>query len=335
MQAKIKRRAKIIKLIKHVFMMIVISTIMLCSYFVFLNQDNNVSQKNTGQIEPSYTKDQPNIKFKAKLPDLTGLSLDHGPYYIQAFEMEELSGQVSLIKPAVKMMLKHLDWLSITANRALLTKDDSHLELFENVKANINKEYYFTANQVEILEKESIIKSDHVTKLFTNTHDLESQTGFTLNYQDQTAFLHGKINANLKQDNSITNIRSDKLDIVWQEKKGDFIGHVVLNKEGTRVEADKMTAIINQTSNQLDRVHAYGNVKITNNDQIATGEYGEYIVTTGILTLRNNVTLIKQDNKITGDILHYNFNTHKADLVAAPENSNQRVKAIIIPKSKK
>ena len=335
MPHKLKHRSKLIRSIKYALVIATLITALVLIYFVITNQNSKVNHKTSNLVNEDTNGSEPNIAFKAKLPDFTGISLDHGPYYIQANEMEESAGYVSFIEPKVKLMLKHLDWLNLTAKRANLTISDNHLQLFDDLHSNLNKQYYFNGEQAEILAKESIIQSSQYSKFFSNEYNLESQNGFILNYNDHTVFFHGSINLNIKKikDQSTTNIKSDQLDVFWKNKIGHFLGHVILTKDGTIVQADKMTAIMNPKTNQLDKIHTYGHVKITNKDQIATGEYGEYIVATSILTLRHKVELLKQGNVITGEVLHYNFNTQKADLVGAPQKNNQRVKAVIIPKS--
>ncbi len=334
MSYRMKRRSKLFRFTKYTFVFIALITAIVILYYVFVNQNNKISHNSKEEKRVENTS-EPDISFKAYLPDLTGISLDHGPYYIQATEMQELAGSVVFVDPKVKLMLKHLDWLNVTAQRANLIKADQHLQLFDDIKANLNKIYYFKGNQAEIFAKESIIKSDHHVEIFTDEHNLKSQNGLVINYNDQTAFFLGKIDANLKriQDKLVTNIKSDTLEVFWQKKIGDFLGHVILTRDGTIVEADKMTAIMDPITNQLEIIHAYGHVKIINKEQTAIGEYGKYIVATSILTLKDKVQLIKQGNVMTGELLYYNFNTQKANLVSTSEKSNQRVRAIILPKS--
>jgi lipopolysaccharide transport protein LptA len=326
---------KLIRSIKYSLVIAVLLTGLVLCYFIFANQNDKLNQKDK---EVSKTTDhQVSPSFQANTPNLIGLSLEHGPYYMQAKEMEELSGKVYFILPKVRMMLKHIDWLNLTSKRANLTKNDNHLQLFDTVRANLNKEYYFEGEQAEILSKESIIRSDQYSKIFTDMSNIDSQTGFILNYEDQTAFFHGSINANMKRadDNSITNIKSDKFDLFWQKNTGDFLGNVILTKEGTIVKSAKMTVIMNPKTNQLDRVYAYGKVKIIDKEQTSTSEYGEYIVSTGILTLKDQVKLFKDNNVMNGELLHYNFNTKKSDLIgSSKKKKTKRARAVIIPKNK-
>ena len=329
-----KTRSAFFRLTKYSLVFVTIITAFIAIYFIIINQNNKISHKKSPQIEES-KEAVLSPSLKANSPDLVGLNLENGPYYITADEIQELSGHASFTNPKVKLMLKHIDWLNLVSEKANLTTQDHHLQLFDNVKANLNMQYYFESNQAEIFAQESTIKSDQPSKLYTSEYNVHSTNGFIIDYNDKTAFFHGKIDANIKRDKdqSRTNIKSDRLDIFWQKKIGHFIGNVMLTKESTTVKSDKMTAIVNTKTNQLEKILCFGNVNITDKKQTATGLYGEYIVATSILTLKDKVSLKKDGNILTGELLHYNFNFQQADLVgASQEQGNKRVKAIIIPK---
>lgn len=330
---KINDRLRIIKSIKYFCVVVSVITVVVTSYYIFINRDNKIRQDTSVKVESS---DKEEISSQVSNPDLVGLSFTNGPYYIKAEQLNEFSDYTSFVNPKVELMLNHLDWLNVVSNTAKLTKSDNHLQLFDDVKANFNQYYYFVGNQAEILKDDSIIRSDSYSKVFTDEYNLESDNGFILNYKNETAFFYGKINANLKQskDNTTTNIKSDKFDVFWLKKTGHFLGNVVLTKNGTIVKADKMVAILNPKTEKLDKVRAYGKIKIIDESITATGEYGEYIVDTEILTLKDQVNLHKDNNVISGELLHYNFTTKKADLVGAPKANNNRVSAVIIPEKK-
>ena len=331
MLSKIKNHLKVAKYIKYFCISASLVTIILTGYYILINQNNKIRQ-DTSTNSAAYNKDE--MHSQIDNPDLVGISLDNGPYYIKAEKMQEFSGYVGFINPKVELMLNHLDWLNVISKTAKLTRSDNHLQLFDDVEANFNKLYYFSGNQAEILKDDSIIRSDHYSKIFTEEYNLESDDGFILNYNNETIFFHGKINANIKQKDMVTNIKSDKFDVFWLKRNGNFLGNVILTRDGTRVEADKMTAILNLKTDKLEKVRAYGNVKIIDQENTATSEYGEYIVATEVLTLKDKVKLYKGENVAFGELLHYNFLTKKADLVSSPSTNNGRVKAVIIPTKK-
>lgn len=330
---KISKYLKIIKLVKYVCIVVAALAFIIISYYIFLNNNNKIRQDTSKNIA---TQEEDQVQTQITSPNLTGISLKNGPYYIQAQEMQEHTMYLSFIEPTLTMMLDQLDWLHISSNSAKLTKDDSHLELFDNVQGNLNRHYYFLSNQAEIFRNQSIIRSDNHSKFFTSEYDVESDTGFIMNYKEETAFLHGKINANIQRinDQFKTNIKSNKLDIFWLEKAGHFIGNVILTREKTTVTADKMIAFFKEHDNELDKVLAYGNVTIIDEENNATGEYGEYSAATDTLTLKNNVKLYKNNVEMFGHLLHYNFKTQKANLVGknTQKKDGARTKVIITPK---
>lgn len=319
---------------KYSFVMIVLVTGILILYFIGTNQKSKINHKAPEKSQNSSS----GIGFKAGSPDLTGVNLNHGPYYIKADEMEETSGKVYFKLPQVKLMIKHVDWLCINSRTAKLATKDNHLELFDDIKADLNKNYHFKGNQVEIFEQKSIIQSDILSYFYTEEYSLESKKGFIIDYNKQVGTFHGEIDANIKRkaDKEVTNIKSNSLEVIWLEKVGHFIGNVVLIKQDTKIKADKMIAFLNHKTDQLEKVLAYGNVKIINKEQTATSDFGEYLAQTEILTLKQNVKLLKGNDVASGELLHYNFTTKKADLVgAANQNTKTRVKAVITPQKKK
>jgi lipopolysaccharide transport protein LptA/LPS export ABC transporter protein LptC len=330
---KISKYLRIVKFVKYFCVIIAALAFIIISYYIFLNQNNKIRQDTSKNIT---TEEEDQVQTQITLPNLTGISLKNGPYYIQAREMYEHTQYVSFVNPELTMMLDQLDWLHISSNSAKLNKDDSHLELFDHVQGDLNRHYYFLSNQAEIFKNHSIIRSDNHSKIFTSEYDVESDSGFIMNYQEETAFLHGKINANIKRvnDQFKTNIKSNKLDVFWLEKAGHFIGNVILTRNKTTVTADKMIAFFNKHGNELDKVLAYGNVTIIDEENNATGEYGEYDVLTDKLTLKNNVKLYKNNIEMFGHVLHYNFNTQKADLVGqnTQQKNGARTRVVITPK---
>jgi lipopolysaccharide transport protein LptA len=328
-----KHNYKNIKIIKYYLVVVAVIAMLTMGYFTIINQNGKVNKKSQNENDSSK-----NIGFKVNSPDLMGINFDHGPYFIKSDDMEEIAGQISFVDPTVKMMLKHLDWFNLTAKLADLYTKDNHLELFKNVRANLNNQYFIETEQAEVIAKSSIIKSASYSKIYTGNTTLESDNGFVANYEDQTAFFAGKINTNIEnEDHSITNIKSDKFDVFWLKKEGHFLGNVIMLREDTTVKANKMIALINGSSNRLEKIYLYGNIKIINDEQTSTSEYGEYVVATSILTLKDQVKLLKAGNTMSGEVLHYNFKTKKADLIGQKDHSkgagNKRVRAVILPGS--
>lgn len=319
-----------IRLIKYFLIIIAALASFTMLYFTIMNKNNKVSKSQQN------INNEDNSTFKINTAKIVGINFDHGPYYIESNDMEETSGYINFISPKIKMMLKHLDWFNLTSLSAKLKTTNNHLELNNDIKANLNNQYFVTTEELEIIPLESLIKSNLYTKIYTETSSIESNTGFIANYESQKAFFSGKINANIRNsDQSITNIKSDKFNVFWNDRKAYFIGNAILLNQGTTVKANKMTALLNKKTNELEKIFLYENIRIINKEQTSTSEYGEYDINSSILTLSNNVQLHKQGNIMNGEVLHYNFKTKNANLIGQKnKTNNKRVKAIIIPNSK-
>ena len=312
----------------------VLVTIFIVLYYMIDNQDSKISHNIASKKENNLS--EPYVSFKASFPFLTGVNLEQGPYYIKSKEMKESNGYVSFIEPKAKIMLKHINWVNVTSDIAKLVRYNNNLILIDHVLANFNNKYYFKSNIVEIMQKDYEIKSDSYSSFFVDEQNIDSEKGFTLNYETQIILFHGKVNTHIKtrKDKAVTNIKSDKLIIYEKEKKGEFLGNVILIKDGATIKSNKMIALLD-SNDKLDKIYAYGNVKIEDKSQVATGEYAEYFVRNSRLVLKDNVILFKNGNSISGELLNYNVDTKKVDLTGSKENSSkERVKAIIIPKKK-
>ena len=175
---KIKFHLVITKLVKYVLLGLVLSTIIIMSYYIIVNRDVKLRHQNSVPNQNQKAKEE--ISLKVNSPDLVGTSLEHGPYYINADEMQESSGYISFMHPKVKLMINHIDWLNLLSQTARLTVSDNHLELFDNVRANLNQEYYFEGEQAEIIKNENLIRSDQAITIFSSEAILKSEKGGTL-----------------------------------------------------------------------------------------------------------------------------------------------------------
>ena len=332
MRKNILNKSQFFRRLKYLLALAVMIIVAVILYFILANQDIVISHKRS-QNDEIDKKNTHHLSLKATNPDMIGVSIDHGPYFIQSKEVYEIDKQVMFEAPKIKMMLKHVDWLNLVSKEAKLKVADNHLTLIDGVKANINNEYYLENDLTEILEKEAKIKSAVKTKLFNSEAEIFSDNGFLFDYNNQIIEFFGRVNLDTKKagkDKSI-NIKSDSLIGYWKNKSGEFIGNVILNKEKTTVTADKMVVLINDKTKQLEKITAIGNVKVTDNMQTCYGDKGEYIIANSTLTLTGKVKLQRAGNEMFGNSLRYDFNNKRADLTAN-NNNKERVKAIIIPK---
>lgn len=323
-------RLQVIKIFKYSFIFFAIIVAVTLFIFTFINKQNKLTKgKTTDDTEKS------EINYQIEKPYLTSVNSKNGPYNIEAESMLEANGRAKLTKPRMKLMIKQLNLLNLQSNFADIVNSDKYIILYDQVKANIDQQYFFSGNLAEFFFHDSIIKSNTDVKFYTKDYVIESEKGFIGNYKHQISNFFGRINANFVQKDKIINIKSDLFDLYWNKKIGEFIGNVILLNDKTTVTTNKMIAKINPKTNQLEIIYLIGNVKIIDGENEAISEYGEYEVKKEILTLKDNVILNKNGNLIKGSLLHYNFNSKKADIVNTINKDKGRVRAIILPKQPK
>ena len=321
---------KKIKRVKYLLVFMVVFVSLLMTHFIFTRENNKISKANN----ETQTDD---LKYLVSHPDLHGNSFKQGPFFIKSKEMVEKNEVISFDYPIIKIMLKHNDWLNATCELAELISENELLTLYSKVKANINEEYYLETEKALIDSKDLIISSDVKSILFNNTMHLTSDNGFMAYMKDSLAKFYGKINLNIiEEDKSNVIVKSSKLDFDWNKKIADFRDQVLITKDDTQIYSDKMLAFFNLKTNKLEKLKFFGNVKIINPKQQASSNYGEYLVETSIITLMENVRLIKDGNTITGEKLNYHVKNKTATMLSSANDKQEskpkeRSRAIIIP----
>lgn len=84
---------------------------------------------------------------------------------------------------------------------------------------------------------------------------------------------------------------------------------------------------------EIERIEAFGNVRISTPEEYARGDRGVYNTRTQIATLTGNVRLTRGDNQLNGGWGQVNLETGVSRLLGAPPESGetQRVRALLEP----
>lgn len=161
-------------------------------------------------------------------------------------------------------------------------------------------------------------------------------------------------------------ITSDSLDVLQQEHKAIFTGHVIAVQGDVHLKSEKMTVFYKSTTsttanpavtekstekspttavsekNSIEKIVVEKNIFLTTPEETASGASGIYDVVNHKIFLNGNVVLTRDTNVLKGDRLVYNFATGKSELNSpkAGESSSasqpkQRVKALFIPNNDK
>jgi lipopolysaccharide export system protein LptA len=163
--------------------------------------------------------------------------------------------------------------------------------------------------------------------------------------------------SNKYKSNGPIEITSDSLEVLQQNHKAIFTGHVVAVQGEVHIKSEKMTVFYKNNdpekpnqkeksvasaateNNSIEKIVVEKNVFLTTPEETAKGENGLYDVVNHKIFLNDDVVLTRDKNVLKGDRLVYDFQTGKSEL-NSPESGDsnkpkQRVKALFIPDSDK
>lgn len=156
-------------------------------------------------------------------------------------------------------------------------------------------------------------------------------------------------------------ITSDALEVLQQENKAIFSGHVIATQGDVKMKSEKMTVFYKSSDtgkpaaaknknlkeekkspsapsekNSIEKIIVEKNVFLSTPEETASGSSGLYDVVNNKIFLNNNVVLTRDKNVLKGNNLVYDFATGKSVLTSQNEVSGQpkqRVKALFVPNS--
>jgi len=160
----------------------------------------------------------------------------------------------------------------------------------------------------------------------------------------------GKKKAQNKQGIITSVINSKIIELHRLQSRIDFIGNVIVEREDTSFLADKMIVYYNQEKSDkilvkernhgkkggessIKKIDALNNVKIFQEDFVATGDIGSYDPKAGIFTVEQNVTFNSGTSVANGDKFIYDVNTKKGYLTGkknyiSKEKSDEEIKQL-------
>ncbi len=163
-------------------------------------------------------------------------------------------------------------------------------------------------------------------------------------------------------------ITSDSLQVLQQERKAIFTGHVLAVQGDVHIKSEKMTVFYKNADssndkekatakkdkaaagdivpekNGIEKIVVEDKVFLSTPEETASGAHGLYDVVNHKIFLNDNVVLTRDKNILKGDRLVYDFETGKSELNApgaastsagGADKPKQRVKALFVPDDKK
>ncbi len=120
----------------------------------------------------------------------------------------------------------------------------------------------------------------------------------------------------------------------WQAKNMAVArGNAHVVSEDRQMDADILTAYFHKVpgkGTELQRIEAFGNVKINTPTETATSERGIYDMVTGIVSIFGSVKILRDNDQLTGEYGEVNLNTGISRLLNAPPSGGRkgRVRAV-------
>jgi lipopolysaccharide transport protein LptA len=142
----------------------------------------------------------------------------------------------------------------------------------------------------------------------------------------------------------ITKITSDFINIKRQNETAHFVGNVVVEREDFSMKSDNALVYYvenkgegdNVQNSAIQKIEAENNVKIFNEEFVATGNYAIYNPSQNNVILKENVIFNNGTSIAKGEKFIYDLKTQKGNLLGqiqenkkTDKNSDQRVIVII------
>lgn len=127
------------------------------------------------------------------------------------------------------------------------------------------------------------------------------------------------------------NIKSNELYTDSNSRTATFVGKVVAKQKDVTIYSDKLVIHYPEQGGQVDRVEAFGNVRIVQMNRLGTGGHAVYDNKNGKITLYLNPKVYQDKNVVTGKVITYYLNEEKSVVTGGPET---RVEATIYPKGR-
>jgi lipopolysaccharide export system protein LptA len=127
------------------------------------------------------------------------------------------------------------------------------------------------------------------------------------------------------------NIKSNELVADSKGRTATFIGKVIARQQDITIYADKLVVYYSEQGGDVDKVEAFGSVRIVQQNRVGTAGHAVYINKEGKISLSDNPKVYQGKNVVTGQVITYFISEEKSVVTGGP---NSRVNAVIYPKGK-
>jgi lipopolysaccharide transport protein LptA len=129
--------------------------------------------------------------------------------------------------------------------------------------------------------------------------------------------------------NKPIDIVSDTMEGFDKEKYVIFKGSVVARQEDLSIFSDIIEATMNEETNEIEKAHAKGNVKIIKKERTATSNEAVFDNAKGEIVLKGNVVVYSGQDRLNGEIVTYYVNE---DRVVVEGEKEKKARILVTPK---
>lgn len=126
-------------------------------------------------------------------------------------------------------------------------------------------------------------------------------------------------------------IKSNELSTDSKNRTATFIGKVTARQGDMTIYADRLVVRYKEEGGDIDKVEAFGNVRIVQGDRLATAREGVYLSGEQKIILTGDPKVFQGENTVSGKVINYFVNEEKSVVTGGPDS---RVEAVIHPKEK-
>ncbi len=127
-------------------------------------------------------------------------------------------------------------------------------------------------------------------------------------------------------------IKSTALSTDTVNRTAIFTGKVVARQGDITIYCDRLVIIYSDKEKEVEKVEAFGNVRILQENRKALGGHAVYENKAGKITLYDNPKVYQGEDEVSGKVITYFLNTQRSEVTS---DADTRVLAIIHPKEKK
>jgi lipopolysaccharide export system protein LptA len=126
-------------------------------------------------------------------------------------------------------------------------------------------------------------------------------------------------------------IKSNALTTDSDKRTAIFSGKVSARQDDVVIYCDRLVVTYNKEEKQVDKVEAFGNVRIIQNNRLGLAGHGIYDHKAGKIILDDNPRLFQDEDEVSGKVITYYTDSKRSEVTS---DADSRVIAIIHPKQK-